>query len=369
MEFSRVASGNGLLIGMTIGAGMFALPYAVVAGGIFWSLLYLIVTISIVTRVHLLYGHVLYQDRERFRLPGYVRKYLGENFYRIALSSRFFSYYGILLAYGVLGGVFLSYLLPYFSPKYLTILFFLIFFPLTYPKLKTAGEINLFFTLLLVLFTFLLFFMLYPPSHFEKLPFFVRDAGSFLPYGVFLFAFSAASVIQEVVDVFGPHGKRVFEKSIYTSTFLVAIIYLLFVVAVLGVAGNGVAEDALSSLRSIAGGKIFILGAVLGFFAITTSYIPLALEIRYTWREDVKYTDTVSWFLASLVPLLLYLLNFSDFVAIVSLVGALGVGLEGIMILLLAHRVLKTNAMLTSLLVFCLALGALAGILKTLGIF
>src|SRR3989344_511673 len=103
--------GLGLLVGMIVGVGMFAMPYSVVSAGVLLSLFYFLLACGIVTIFHTLYGHVLFYHPERKRLPGYIREYFGTTAYYAAFLSRFLSYFGYLLAYGVLAGLLLSHII------------------------------------------------------------------------------------------------------------------------------------------------------------------------------------------------------------------------------------------------------------------
>src|SRR3989344_5105184 len=100
MRQLKILKGLGLLVGMIVGAGMFALPYAVSRAGLWWGAFHFILAAVLVTCIHLLYGKVLFHNHLRHRLPGYVREYVGENAYWVTLISRFFAYFGYLLAYG-----------------------------------------------------------------------------------------------------------------------------------------------------------------------------------------------------------------------------------------------------------------------------
>src|SRR3989344_8556474 len=69
--------GVGIIIGMIIGSGMFALPYAVVVSGLWWALISALVAFVAVLAIHLAYGEVVSNSTEAHRLPGFVRKYFG----------------------------------------------------------------------------------------------------------------------------------------------------------------------------------------------------------------------------------------------------------------------------------------------------
>jgi len=353
----------GLLVGMIVGAGMFALPYVVMRAGLFWGTFHFVLAAVLVTAGHLLYGAVCYRIDERHRLPGFVRKYLGGPWYIVALASRFFAYFGYQLAYGVLGGLFLTALFPSLSPAVFTVGFFIITAPLLFLALKEAGTVNLLFTMPIILFVIALFWLALP--HFQRsivLP--DVTASWFFPYGIFLFAFSGMSIIPDIVDLFGRKNEARFRKVIIAGTFIVAAIYALFIVAVVGFADGFVSEDAVSSLD---GRLIISLGALLGFLAILTSYFALGLELRLTFQYDLGISRLIAWEFIVALPLILFLLGISDFIGILDTVGALGVGIEGILVALLAYRTKSAGVAAAFGLIAVFALGAVLELAQIAG--
>src|SRR3989344_1815775 len=131
-------------------------------------------------------------------------------------------------------------------------------------------------------------------------------ASWFFPYGIFLFAFSGMSIIPDIVDLFGRKNEARFRKVIIAGTFIVAAIYALFIVAVVGFADGFVSEDAVSSLD---GRLIISLGALLGFLAILTSYFALGLELRLTFQYDLGISRLIAWEFIVALPLILFLLS------------------------------------------------------------
>lgn len=368
MNILRVLKALGLLVGMIVGAGMFAMPYAVAHAGFFWSFINFALAAFLVTIFHLLYGHVLYHDHTNHRLPGYVRKYNGEGAYWLALSSRLFSYFGYLLAYGVLCGVFIANIIQGANPAGMSILFFLAAAPLLSLNLPQASSINLFLTIPLVLFVVALFAVVAPGFQSENFRLPAADLPWFFPYGIFLFAFSGASIIPEVVEIFRARDRKLFARSVVASTAIVVFIYVLFVAAVIGSVGAGVSQDALSSLRDITGERLFLLGSVIGLLAIITSYIPLGLELRSTLEYDFGARARSAWAAVAFTPLVLYILGINNFITILGVVGAVGVGIEGMFITMLAHKTLKISTAFVGVLFVMIALGALFEITHALGI-
>ena len=205
----RTLKATGLLAGMIIGAGMFALPYTIVRAGIGWSLFHAIVVLILVTLTHALYAGVILKDRRHARLPGYAREYFGKTGFWIALISRLLAYWGFLLAYGIIIGDFFAHIIPV-SETVLAIAFFIIVSPLILFRLSRIGTINFVLTLPEVFLPILFFFVWWPQFDFSVVP--LGGSGDwFLPYGIFLFALSGASVIPEVVDTLGASAhKKIF---------------------------------------------------------------------------------------------------------------------------------------------------------------
>ncbi|KKU85267.1 MAG: hypothetical protein UY14_C0028G0006 [Parcubacteria group bacterium GW2011_GWA1_47_9] len=367
MHALKMLRGLGLLVGMIIGAGIFALPYAVSEAGFIWSGIHFAVVAVIVTLVHILYGNILYDHPEHHRLPGYIRSSFGKWAAGLALISRLFSYYGSLLAYGALAGTFLSFFNKWASEFEAGIYFFLAISFLLFLNLKRAGTINFLLTVPLVIFPFVLSWFIFSRGDFNALQFLPERSNWFLPYGIFLFAMSGASVIPEVIETLGRKKRSIFRGVVILGTLVVSLVYIVFTITILSVAGSHVPKDALSVLRQFDGGVLLPLGVVIGLLAIATSHLALGLELRYTFEYDLFLKKKFSWALVTFVPLILFTLGFNDFVLVISFIGAIGIGVEGILITLLSRKVSRTNIILVGALLIIFAAGALFEIVNILG--
>lgn len=358
----------GLLVGMIIGAGMFALPYTVEQAGIGWSAFFFFVTAVLTTIMHLLYGAVLYKNHIRHRLPGYVREYLGEEWYWCVLVSRLFSYFGYLLAYGVLGGIFLEHFFPTISTSTLSIFFFVVLAPLLILRLNSLGTVNLLLTIPLVFFIVVLFFSVLPEIDLSSISI-APHSGSlwFLPYGIFLFAFSGASVIPEVVDLFARRRATMFRSVVISATLVTMATYALFIITILGITKGSVAIDGLSPLEAFGGKTLLLLGSAIGILAVATSYIALGEELIFTFLYDLRVHHAAAWAAVAVTPLVLYILGVNDFILILSIVGAVGISIEGHFIVALARRLLHTHRVITFALHILFLAGALLGLMYSLG--
>lgn len=370
MQTLTILKGAGLLVGMIVGAGMFALPYAVSQAGLVWSLVHLVVVGMLVVAFHFLYGEALFGRKVNHRLPGYIRYYYGEAAYWVCMVARVTSYFGFFLAYGVLGGVFLSQFAALWGVEapvaaWTVLLFFALAFPLAF-DIRRLGTINLYLAFLLVAFPVLLFAATFSRADFSSVSLFAEDGKWFLPYGIFLFAFSGASVIPEVRELFGNKDKKGFRIAVIGGTLAAIAVYLFFVVAVLGIGGANVSPDALSAVRAGLGSAAFVVSLVVGMAAIITSYFALGLELRYTFEYDLDLGPRLSWALVAFAPLALYIVGVNDFIAILSLVGAFGIGIEGAFIALLAHKTTRVSVRILVGLVALLTAGALLEIAELL---
>ena len=106
--FPRTIEGLGLLLGMIIGAGMFALPYSISKVGLFWGSVIFLVVLVLSILLHFLYAAIIYTTPGKHRVLGYMKAYLGPRASFIMAIFTFLGYYGAMLAYGILGGIFLK---------------------------------------------------------------------------------------------------------------------------------------------------------------------------------------------------------------------------------------------------------------------
>lgn len=328
----------GLLVGMIVGAGMFALPYAVVEAGIFLGAIYFLLAFLVLTLLHLLYGEISYVVNQKHRLPGYVRYYFGDYVGRIATFSMMFGFFGALLAYGVLAGVFLGQFLGVVSSAKLSLLFFILASPILLLDIRRVADINLFFTIPLVFFIIVIGVIAYPHINFSNFSF-AGGANRFLPYGIFLFAFSGAAAIPEMSEIFQRKNITLFRKTVFLGTFVPALLYLIFIIAVIGVSGVTTSKDAILGLAPFLGSSVIRFGAAIGFLAVFTSYLAIGLDLREMFHYDYKFGRVRAWMVVAFFPLLLFLFGVSDFISILSVVGGVAIGIDAILILFLALHI------------------------------
>lgn len=328
--------GFGLLLGMIIGAGTFALPYGFEKAGLNRSLALFGFVFLISWILHLLYAAIIYSTPGRHRFPGYVGCFLGLGAERAALFFTFFGSWGAMLAYGVLGGIFLKTILGASAFTGGLIFFvaggFLFFLPL-----KSVGKANFYLTLPLLVFILVLAWKLSPSVNVGNFaPY--GSSGWFALYGILLFAFGGYSALPDFHDVLGANSRALSKKIISASLFIAALFYLIFIFAIWGASGPNTTPDAFSGLGVSGIDGFARLGSLIGLLAVFTSYIVFGADLKLTFRYDYQIPETFSWFLAFLPPVFLFWLGFTDLVKILSLVGSVGLGVFAVFVLLISWR-------------------------------
>ncbi len=341
--------GIGMMLGITIGAGIFALPYSFAKAGLFWGMVHFFVAFLMVLLLNALYGQVSYYTSGRHRLTGYAEIYIGKWAKYFSLLTTMASFYGSLLAYGLLGGLFAANLfsLRLFgmsSGVTFSLLFFTFGGLLVYLKMSKVAEIN--FYLSLPFFGFLVYLIIAALPHINFSHLFGNidysfNSSWFLPFGVWFFAITGFSGIPEVRDVVNGSSVNVLKRVVNISMALAAVSYLLFVFSVWGSGNSGTTQDALSGIEKVLGHRAFIVGSIMGLLAVFNSFLVLAVDTRNVYRLDFGVARPIAWLLAILPPIALFLAGIKDFVKVIDVIGVLGLGSTGTLIILMSYGLKK----------------------------
>ena len=350
-----------ILSGTIIGAGIFALPYITLKVGIWVMLGYFLILGALVFLIHLFFGELSLKTPDFKRLPGFAKFHLGNWGEKVAYISTILGIFGAILAYLIIGGEFLTELLsPIFgggSNILYTLLYFslgasLIFFGIrAISKIEFWGLILFFFVLILMFFRGfpqIQIQNLFPASDFSKF---------FLPYGPILFSLWGATLIPEVEEMLGKE-KHLLKKVIAISILIPVLIYLFFIFLILGITGNQTTETALSGLKNFLGGGMVSLAFFFGVLTTFTSFITLGLTLRKVFWYDLKIEKNLAWAITCFVPLFLFLIGIKSFIPVISFLGGVMLGVDGILILLMYQKISEKK-----LLTYPLILVLLGGII------
>lgn len=324
-----------------MGAGIFGLPYVISKSGIIPGIFYFVVLGGVVLLLHLMFGEIALRTKEKHRLIGYASLYLGKWAKKLVTVSTIVGMVGALLAYIIIAGDFLEIIFSSFLPfsSFVYSLLFWAFFSLFILRgIQTIAKMEFLLSLALFLVIFGVFLFAIPKVHLEN--FVLFDAAHiFLPYGVVLFAFAGWAAIPEVAELFkNRKEKGNLDNLIWWAFVPCGALYALFTFFVIGVSGPQTSQDALSGLTPFLGNHVVILGALFGMIALATSFLVLGNYLKNSLRYDHKVSDAVAAGIALGTPLLLFLVGFREFIAVMGVVGAFIGVFEGVVIVLIYQK-------------------------------
>jgi amino acid permease len=337
----RILRAISTLSGTIIGVGFFSLPYILSKVGIYTLTFYFLFLGSLVILIHLLFGELAILTPDLKRLPGFVNYHLGSIAGKVAFISAILGTYGTLLAYLIIGGNFLKNLffpiLEDFDLIFILI-YFLLAFLFVFLGINIISKVEFLDSVLFLLILVLISVLGQKFFNFKNLFSFPKTQDLFLPYGPILFSLWGASMIPEVEEIL-ERNKKDLKKVIFISVLISALFYFLFAVLVCGILGREISEDAISGLERFFGkgtSKIlFLFGTVTTF----TSFVALGLTLQKIFWYDLKIKKNIALALAVFPPLIFYLFGFNRFLSVISLVGGVFLGIDGILILLMYRKV------------------------------
>lgn len=329
------------LVGTIIGVGMFGLPYVATKSGLGVTLAYLFILGCVVALVHLVYGEIVLRTQAQHRLIGYAEIYLGKLGKLAATMIFLITLYLALLVYLLVGGEFLKIVFSGwldFSAVTWAVILGIFGFAVIFKGLRLTGVLEFFMSLaLLVLIGGLL---IYGAGFIDSknLSFSIMGNDWFLPYGVILFSLSGGSAIPEIRNFFKGKSAGSFKKAIICGTMIPAIVYAIFIIAVVGISGANTSSEAVNGLKSFLGSSFARYGALVGFLAVITSFFTLGLNLKNSFNLDFKLPHWLSFVLTAAIPMILFFLGWGNFISILSLTGAVMGGLEGILLVAIWSR-------------------------------
>jgi len=329
-----------LLVGTVLGAGIFAVPFAVQKAGVLSILIYFPVLIVIQLILHLIYAEIVLSSPKKHRMVGYVGVYYNKFFKRIALFISLLGKNGTLLAYIILGGIFLHQLLsPLLGGSIFlyTVILFLVETVIVLFGLNLIAKAEFFLTVLLALAIGALSWKSFGYLNFDNYEFF-NFKNILFPYGAIFFSIGGQAAIPEICRLLKNEKRRI-RSAIIWGTLLPVGLIVLFTLLMVGVTGVNTSPDVLVGLSSQLDGSIMILALIFGLLAIVTSYIMISQSLREVYWWDQGINKNLAWILATSVPFVLYLLGAKDLTSIVGLTGAITGGLYGIILIAIYYKV------------------------------
>lgn len=314
-----------LLVGTIIGAGVFGVPLVFSRMGLVTGTLVFWVVAALVTCSHLLFIEVIARDAGQHRLPGYVGRVLGGTMEHLTTMSHALHLIGANLAYIILGGEFLYALLGstvhivgvfgwqvlFWGAGALTVLTGLRSMSRV-ESLMTWVEVGSMALIAGIACAFVR----------QPIPFEAHWSEATAGLGVFVFALSGLTVIPEVYEL-AEKRLHVTRRVTLLSSVLTALLTWVFGVGVyLAATHDGQLGSAAAIVRILPTGISWLL-PLFGFFAVATSYLTTAYDLRSMYVYDLRWRSWVASSLALGAPLVLFLFLSRDFFRTVDVVGAL----------------------------------------------
>ena len=322
-----------VLIGTTVGAGIFAIPYAFSQVGFFWGLVYLIILALIVLAVELCYGEIILRTKESKEMAGYVETYSGRTGKIFISLSLILGIYAALTAYLIGVGTYLESLIgPLLGGNLMFwgIVFWALGSLICFLGIGTMSRFELLMSCGLIVLVFILFVIFFPYVDFKN--FSINTSKNlFLPFGMILFALGGATALPTMRKILGEEA-AFFKKAILIGLGVPSIIYAFFAFIILGVTGPEVSEEALIGLAKFLGGKSLIIGGIFGILAMSTSFFALSFVLKEFFRQDYKIKNFAAWVLTVSVPLFLFLTGFR-FIYVIGISGTILSGFQGIILI------------------------------------
>lgn len=323
-----------MIIGMTIGAGILGLPYAVATVGVKIGLITIFVLGMIMMMLNLMIGEIAVRTNEPMQLPGFAGRYLG-TWAKVLMSFMvIFAGFGILLAFIVGVGQALEVLLGIDS-RLGSLIFWALGTVMVWRGLQTIKKVEKIFSILVVLIIAGLSLYLLPQHEAVNWQF-TNWSNIFFPFGIVLFALNATSGIIEAHALL-PGSQKRYRRAVIIGTLIPMFLYMLFVAAVIGVSGHSATSIATVGLGQKYGGWIFWVGNLFAVLALSNGFMGMGVALKQTLVWDQHLPKILAVTLAMGIPMILFVFGFNNFVAILDVVGGVFIGIESIIMVMTCY--------------------------------
>lgn len=340
MSRQHVYGGISILVGVTIGAGVLAVPYAVSKAGFWTGILDLLIIGIAMLILNLCIGEVTLRTKGNHQLTGYAEKYLGRTGKHLMGASMIFGIYGAIIAYTIGGGQSLAQILGG-EAWWWSAVFYTVGAIIIYKGLKALEESEFIMEIIKLFIFIIIVALIFLSGRIDAQNLQTFDALKiFAPYGVIVFAYLGTTAIPEMREEMKGHWKE-FKKAIIIGSAIPIIVYLLFALAVVGIAGQKTAEIATLTIGQMLGTTGLILANIFAVLAMFTSFIALGYGLKEMYNYDYKINIKTSWAITCAVPIIILFLGVESFANTLEITGAISGGLAGVLAVLMHSRAKK----------------------------
>jgi amino acid permease len=324
-----------MITGMTIGAGILGLPYAVAQVGVKIGVLYIIILGIVMLFLNLMIGEIAARTKEPLQLPGLAGKYVGGWAKHVLSATIVLSAFGALLAYIIGEGESLATMFGGSSFTWSICFWFIASF-VVWNGLESARITQKILSILVIGIIVGLSFYLALHIASSNVAY-VNFGRIFFPYGVVLFALHGSPAIVEAHALL-PGRPDQFRRALVIGTIIPIIIYILFVVAVVGASGLQTTQIATVGLGNIFGRGVLFFGNLFAVLAMGTSFVGLGIALKETLVWDSGIKNNWANFLVLFLPILFFIFGLRSFISILNIVGGIFIGIESLLMVLMYWR-------------------------------
>lgn len=314
-ESVSIVAGNG------IGGGIMAIPILFHNTGLVPAIIILTVAYMVSVFLHIMVANILLKAKNGYQLLSVFNEFLFKGKFGNVFSTIFFCLLTIVLfanlsAYITGGAEIITSLfgLPLLASK---ICFYMISAGLVFFGLKAVGfgeKITMigiiFVTVILTIVSFV--------NIKNPISVYWTDLPSYLTlYAMAMFSFSALFSVPQVVEGSSEKEARI-GPSIACGLFINFIITILISVSAI-ISSSEVTEVAIIGWSNSLGLPVKIFASLFIIFAMITSYWAISLALSDIVKEQLKFSNSLSWLIATLPSFLLTFItsaSFADFVKI-----------------------------------------------------
>ncbi len=352
-----------LITAASVGDGIFALPYLFDRVGWLLCLFYMVLLGGLVVLAHSVYLETLEREREKKRLLGLARTYLGKGGFWTGFTAIIAGLLLALLAYLILGAQFIRLALPGVSSEVAFAAFWALISIPVFLDNRYARELELVgigVTALAVVAVFAAAIprMLSGGAFFAGAPI-ANGAYLFLPFGAVLFSLAGWTGIETVYEARRAAAVAEAERkgtpapspdaprarvpwiTLAQGTLFAVLLYVLFAAGILGSAPH-ITPDTASGLASWPLWER-TLGALIGLIAVGTAYIPMSREIRNSLERDLGWNKAFSRAVILFVPPAFIGFGLNSFIVVIGLVGGVFLSIQYLLIISVGRRALTVG--------------------------
>ena len=333
MELKRNVSVIVFMIASTIGAGIFALPFTLATHGLLTFGIVMVVVVWAIIRIHDATVQLSASTHKNLQIPGLIHLYLGKT---VASFSSFIFFLGEFLALLVYTlGLFEIFLLIFPSVSFAVIAALCLIGAVLCGLMGERFVLrNSFFFSVLVFFLVFVISLLcivHPDFSFSQTTL-VLFASPISVIAVCFFSLSGLVAIPELAALV--RDRNSLRLPIGMATFLIALLYAFFAVAVVGLLQKNTTSVATVGLQFHFGTFVTVLGLVVTFASFCSGLMLRSLSLVESLRWDYGFSKNRALLVFSLVYIALLQLPFHSFAIVVSFAGGVIGGLLGILVML-----------------------------------